>query len=173
MNKKVATEIVKAGFRTLAKTYHPDTGGTHEAMLVLKDTYEGLIKAVENGNFGPTTGGTSTGRTSGRGQREGFSQERKHWSDDFREKAQGQDAGGKYTGPVLEKYKAGYFLIRDVHCVGATPKAIQVMFPGNPVPAWVPRSQIYVQDTDIVKEGDRGKLIITDWIAAQKGWRLK
>ena len=71
MNKKVATEIVKAGFRTLAKTYHPDTGGTHEAMLVLKDTYEGLIKAVENGNFGPTTGGTSTGRTSGRGQREG------------------------------------------------------------------------------------------------------
>jgi hypothetical protein len=171
MNKKVASELVKAGFRTLAKKYHPDMGGTHNAMLVLKETYENLEKCIENGNWSAP----KQEQTGGRRQ-EGFHQEgrdKAHWSNDFRDKAKGEGAKGANTGPVLEKYKPGYFLIKNVHCVGDTPKALQVMFPGNPVPAWLPRSQVLVQDSDIVKEGDRGNLVITDWIASQKGWRVR
>ena len=174
MNKKVASEIVKAGFRSLALKYHPDQGGTHEAMLVLKDTYEALAKWVETGvkpeqARGSTTDskagqrqGTWSGRySSGYGERQ-----RANWSDDFRDKAKGANAG---SGPQCFKYKRGWVLIKDVTCVGQSPKAIQVMFPGNPTPAWLPLSQVSAE-SEVKKEDDRGNLIISDWIAAQKGW---
>ena len=35
--------------------------------------------------------------------------------------------------------------------------------------AWVPQSQIH-DDSDVWKEGDSGALVVTRWIAEQKGW---
>jgi hypothetical protein len=166
MNKKVAGEIVKAGYRSLVKRYHPDAGGTHEAMIVLKETYENLEKCIENGNWSAKAGPRTAGPQQAKEETFHGYRKKPSGSDDFRQKAKGE-AG---QGPVLERWKPGYFVVRNVHVVGATPKAIQVMFPGNPVPAWMPRSQLHVDS--IYAEGDRGDLIFTDWIASQKGWRL-
>lgn len=170
MNKKVATEIIKAGYRQLCKTYHPDMGGTHNAMIELTATYEGLLKTVDGGG-GPRMGSAESASDRARKERQEYGKhyQREHWSDDFREKAKGANAG---KGPELERFGRNHVLIRNVHCVGASPKAIQVMFPGDPTPAWLPRSQLH-SACKILKEGDRGDLIITDWIASQKGWSVR
>lgn len=34
---------------------------------------------------------------------------------------------------------------------------------------WVPQSQIH-EDSEVYQEGDSGTLIVTRWIAEQKGW---
>lgn len=59
----------------------------------------------------------------------------------------------------------------DCEAVHETDKALLVIIPdldkGEPV--WVPQSQI-TEDSEIWKLGQSGKLIVTDWIAQQKGW---
>ncbi len=39
-----AVEDIKKRFRELAKTHHPDHGGTHEAMVALLEEYQKLMK---------------------------------------------------------------------------------------------------------------------------------
>jgi Putative quorum-sensing-regulated virulence factor len=43
---ELASEIVTAGFKTLAKKLHPDAGGNHEQMLALNNAVEWLRSRV-------------------------------------------------------------------------------------------------------------------------------
>lgn len=59
----------------------------------------------------------------------------------------------------------------DCEVVHDSGKALLVIIPdldkGEPV--WVPQSQI-TEDSEIWKLGQSGKLVVTEWIAQQKGW---
>lgn len=62
------------------------------------------------------------------------------------------------------------FYLDDCTIVRETDKAILVRIgdqDDNEV--WIPKSQIH-DDSDIWKEGESGRLIITEWIAKQKGF---
>lgn len=56
--------------------------------------------------------------------------------------------------------------IEDVACLRATEKAILVNVDGEEL--WIPLSQVD-DDSEVYSEGDEGTLIITAWIARQKG----
>ena len=43
----MAEEVVKIGFRNLARRYHPDSGGSHERMTELNRAVEFLRKGLE------------------------------------------------------------------------------------------------------------------------------
>jgi coenzyme F420-reducing hydrogenase beta subunit len=57
--------------------------------------------------------------------------------------------------------------IEDVECIHATDKAIRVRLPDGDE-HWIPQSQVD-EDSEVWKQGDEGKLVITAWIAAQRG----
>ncbi len=42
----MAERIVTRGYRSLSLEYHPDRGGTHEMMIRLTETKDGLLHAV-------------------------------------------------------------------------------------------------------------------------------
>lgn len=54
----------------------------------------------------------------------------------------------------------------DIKCERATGKAILVEISGEEY--WIPKSQIH-EDSEVYDEGHEGTLIITHWIAEQKG----
>jgi len=56
--------------------------------------------------------------------------------------------------------------IDDVTCKRSTAKAILVEIDGDEY--WIPQSQID-DDSEVWQEGDEGVLVITEWIAEQKG----
>lgn len=56
--------------------------------------------------------------------------------------------------------------VEDVRAIGATPKALCVEIEGRDV--WIPQGQI-TDDSEVYEIGHRGKLVITRWIAEQKG----
>lgn len=61
----------------------------------------------------------------------------------------------------------------DVRVEKATEKALLVRRTlGNELPDWIPKSQID-KESEIshdAEEGDEGTLIVSEWIADQKGW---
>lgn len=63
-------------------------------------------------------------------------------------------------------------VVRIVDCIGmkATAKAVLVLVPGEQGPRelWFPQSQIH-DDSEVWKEGDEGELVISEWIAKEKG----
>lgn len=56
--------------------------------------------------------------------------------------------------------------IRDVKVIKATDKALLVKIEDEEV--WIPQSQID-DDSEVYKAGDEGDLVISQWIADQKG----
>ena len=54
----------------------------------------------------------------------------------------------------------------DVLCKAASPKAILVVIEGTEY--WIPQSQVD-DDSEVWAKGDEGTLVITEWIAMQKG----
>lgn len=58
--------------------------------------------------------------------------------------------------------------LEDVRVVKATDKAVLVEYEEEEY--WMPRSQIVVEESEVYDvEGDHGALVITEWIAQQKG----
>jgi len=55
--------------------------------------------------------------------------------------------------------------VDDAHCIRETDKALLVRFCDGGQ-SWVPKSQVY-DDSEIYEDGDKGKLIISQWIAEQ------
>jgi len=52
----------------------------------------------------------------------------------------------------------------------ATDKALLVHIPEvDTEPQWIPQKHI-TEDSEVYRKGDEGKLVVTDWIAEQKGW---
>ena len=54
----------------------------------------------------------------------------------------------------------------DVACEAATDAAILVVIDGEK--HWFPKSQVD-DDSEVWKRGDQGKLVVSAWIAKQKG----
>lgn len=55
--------------------------------------------------------------------------------------------------------------LEDVEAIGTTDKAVLCVIEGKK--HWIPQSQIR-QDSEVWKQGDKGTLIISQWIAEQK-----
>jgi len=73
--------------------------------------------------------------------------------------------------PDLEDYEhdeRAVATVDEVFVEKDTGKALLINF-GNDEKEWVPSSQIH-DDSEVYRDGDHGKLVITRWIAEQKGW---
>lgn len=55
----------------------------------------------------------------------------------------------------------------DVTCLRETDRAVLVRMPGGQE-HWLPKSQLD-EDTEVAAEGDSGTLVISHWIAEQRG----
>lgn len=42
---------------------------------------------------------------------------------------------------------------------------------GGTVKIWVPKSQIH-DDSEVFQNGQSGKLVVTEWLAKEKGWTI-
>jgi len=59
----------------------------------------------------------------------------------------------------------------DCEAIAESPKAILVKF-GDDGPegeAWIPKSQIH-EDSEVFEAATSGTLIVSEWLAKQKGW---
>jgi hypothetical protein len=57
--------------------------------------------------------------------------------------------------------------IAGVECKRATDKALLCVIDGKD--EWVPKSQIS-DDSEVYEAGHYGSLVVTEWLAEQKGW---
>lgn len=54
----------------------------------------------------------------------------------------------------------------DTRCIAETTDAIKCVVDEQEV--WIPKSQV-TDNSEVWKKGDEGKLVITEWIATEKG----
>jgi hypothetical protein len=148
-SKDVALELLKAGFFSLAKKYHPDHGGNHEKFLVLQATKE-YLDGLMNGRAKP--------QEPPRQERPKPPPRHEHRHDDSERPAN------------IEKYAHGWWTIASVEVIRTSEKAIQVIGEDDSVPFWLPKSQLHRSANEVWEAGDEGRLVFSDWIASQKGW---
>jgi hypothetical protein len=67
---------------------------------------------------------------------------------------------------VLQEFKMSKVRVDDVLCKASTTKAALMIIDDDEY--WIPQSQID-DDSEVWKKDDFGTLVITDWIAQQKG----
>ena len=60
-----------------------------------------------------------------------------------------------------------YANLPSVTCIAETEAAILVQIDDEEV--WIPRSQLHPEDNEVREVGDVGELVITEWIAEEKG----
>lgn|GEM_PF-2520401 len=71
----------------------------------------------------------------------------------------------------MAKKEENTFTLEDVLVKRVTEKAFLISLTddeGKPVEMWLPKSQI--RETDCLADGDKGYIIMTGWIAQQKGF---
>ena len=56
----------------------------------------------------------------------------------------------------------------DVHAEHETEKALLCRFPDREDLVWIPKGQID-NDSEVYKHGHKGKLVVSEWIAVEKG----
>lgn len=61
------------------------------------------------------------------------------------------------------------FRVEDAKCVHATEKAILVEAPDFDEPTWIPLAHVD-EDSEVYKVGTDGVLIVSEWLAEQRGW---
>lgn len=69
------------------------------------------------------------------------------------------------------------FTIEDVVCVGENDKSIRVKSDNEDAPedfhdgntVFIPQSQVS-PDSEVYGEGHKGKLVVSHWLARQRGW---
>ena len=66
----------------------------------------------------------------------------------------------------MKEYDAKNVSEDDAQCLSESPKALLVLIAGRE--HWVPKSQIH-DDSEVYKRGDRGKLVMSKWIATERG----
>lgn len=59
-----------------------------------------------------------------------------------------------------------WVLCGEKHVIRVTDKAILVE-PGN---EWVPKTQLHPTENECNNLNDRGMLVVSEWIAREKGW---
>ncbi len=73
-----------------------------------------------------------------------------------------------YTDTYLDLEGTWVIVYEGVTVVRETEKSLLVNF-GGEENHWVPKSQLS-GDSDVTESGDSGSLIVTKWIANEKGW---
>lgn len=61
------------------------------------------------------------------------------------------------------------YRVENAECIEKRDKAILVEAPDFDGPEWIPQSQVH-EDSEVYKLGDKGTLIVSDWLAKQRGW---
>ena len=61
------------------------------------------------------------------------------------------------------------YQMENATCTKATAKALLIESDELDTEEWVPLSQVS-DDSEVMDEGDEGLLVVTAWIASQKGW---
>ena len=59
--------------------------------------------------------------------------------------------------------------IQQARCLRATDRAILVVSTDWPTPTWIPQGQVH-DDSEVWRPGDTGTLVVSAWVAEQKGW---
>lgn len=69
------------------------------------------------------------------------------------------------------EYNDKNVMIDNAECVGESPKALQIVVKVKDKLErfWVPQKQMHA-DSDCWVKGDKGRLIISKWIAAKRGF---
>ena len=172
-DKKIALELIQAGYLRMAKKLHPDVGGTQEQILALTATKEHLEKFISGGgsSFRSDSYTYSRAREEPRRRSTYRNTRSQYWDQADRSKEHG------FTGEVpLEKHDdPDYVQLRDVTIMSVTEKAFKIKIPTVKQPQWLPKSQIIwerdnFQDISEPVEGDVVNIVFTKWIAKQKGW---
>jgi hypothetical protein len=173
-DKKIALEIIQAGFIRMSKKFHPDVGGTQEQMLVLTATKEHLEKSIAAGRHDYTGDAFTYTRAREEPRRRSTYRNTRsqYWDQADRSKEHG------FTGEVpLEAYPddSDYVQLRDVTIMSVTEKAFKIKIPTVKQPQWLPKSQVLWELDNFSRinepiEGDVVTIVFTKWIAKQKGW---
>ena len=63
------------------------------------------------------------------------------------------------------------FILKDATVVAVNREGTAILVDAVELdePVWVPQSQIEAE-SEIWKRGDEGDLVVTEWIAGEKGW---
>jgi hypothetical protein len=64
----------------------------------------------------------------------------------------------------------GVAYVNEVHCIGESPKALHLLDKTTQEKFWMPRGQVVHGESEVMNVGDKGCLVVTRWIAEQKGW---
>lgn len=148
-SKEVAKELLDFGYKLLSKRYHPDVGGSHDEMLTLGATRDYLLGFIEKGEvvriepYGPPPKHKPRGG-------EAF-----------------KDADDEYS--ILREWSERWLYAEGVKVQVETEKAIKVKIPGVALALWLPKSQLHQDDNEVWEEEDVGVLVLSKWIAEQKG----
>lgn len=62
------------------------------------------------------------------------------------------------------------YRLEGATCIKATARALLIESDELDESTWIPLSQVS-DDSEVLDEGDEGVMIITAWLAEQKGWR--
>ena len=87
-----------------------------------------------------------------------------HISDIINELAETKEVKGQTDASSTEFSMPACWYFND------TEKAIMVRFPPDGDAAWIPKSQINFDKSEIKSVGDMGYLVVSKWIAKKKGW---
>ena len=69
----------------------------------------------------------------------------------------------------MPRDEAPGYEIEDAEARKETPKALLVEAPCWGEAQWIPQSQIH-PDSEVFELGGKGTLVVTMWLAKQKGW---
>lgn len=67
---------------------------------------------------------------------------------------------------IIKEYDDNNVAVENVECTRDTPKAVLVVIEG--AEHWIPQSQIHA-DSEVWICGDSGHLVMSKWIATQRG----
>lgn len=73
---------------------------------------------------------------------------------------------GEKPKPKVTEHDEKNVLVQAAECIRNTEKAILVVLVDG-TEHWIPQSNIH-EDSEVYRRGDKGKLIITKWIAIQR-----
>jgi len=168
--KEMALEIISAGYKSMARKYHPDVGGTHEQMLGLTASKEHLEKVINGASDFRSDSfsynrGPDWNRASANRREEDARKRRQYWRNTKADEAA--------ENIPIEPYPHDddYFQIADVTIMAITEKAYKIKITGIRQPQWLPKSQLHEEmDLNAINDGDVLTIVFTRWIAQQKGW---
>ena len=63
---------------------------------------------------------------------------------------------------------SGTVEFENAEAIASSDKALLIQFEDREEPVWIPQGQIH-DDSEVYRRGDKGKLVLTEWIATEKG----